>query len=199
MRITNKGPQSLIRNIWGQIQNFSDFRTAISCMYRQQAVEQHRVIKHITISAAKRHNIHTKRDKDTTDTWSCKPCVVWFKTSGLQSFSDFGVADKGLWTCSDTWKSSNYFEDCCVFSVQRISRSEDYGQRIQGSIPGKNKVLFSLSQRPHRPVSTSPLPVGYRWSCVHWDEAAWCEVDHPYLFGAYDMNPSPGPLPCYIN
>jgi len=38
VRVTNKRPQSLIRNTWGQmcfgIQNFSGFRTAIRCTYR---------------------------------------------------------------------------------------------------------------------------------------------------------------------
>ena len=128
----------LFETLWGQmcfgIQNFSEFRTAVRCMYRiirdiASSLWDSTVVSSITISTAKRLNIHTKRETktDTTDTSSCKPCVVWFKTSGFQSFADFGIADKGLWTCSDTWKSSNDFQYCRVFSVQRITRSEDYG------------------------------------------------------------------------
>ena len=186
IRVNNKGPQFLIRKTWGQmcfgIPNFSDFRTAVRFMYQilrdiASRLWDSTVLSKTLLFLQRNVWIFTRRETktDTTDTSSCKPRVVWFKTSGFQSFSDFGIAVKGLWTCSDTWKSSNDFQDHCVCSVQRVAPSEDYGLRIQRSIPGKNKV-YSVFRSTH----TVPCPCKYtaRWvsmvlcplgrSCLVW-------------------------------
>jgi hypothetical protein len=69
------GIKKLVRNplsenpqgqVFYRIQNFSDFRKVIPCIYRalrnlpQRGVGQHPLMKHITVSAARRMNIHSE-------------------------------------------------------------------------------------------------------------------------------------------
>jgi hypothetical protein len=157
------------------IQNFSDFRTVIRCIYRilrdiASSLWDSTVLSNTFLFLQPNLWIFTRRERKT-ETHLTRPanqCVLWFKTSSFQSFSDFGIADKGLWTCSDTWKSSNDFQDCCVFSIQLIAWSEDYGLRIQGSIPSKNKI-YSLFRSAH----TVPCP--YK-STAGWVSMVLCPL-----------------------
>jgi hypothetical protein len=99
---TNKGPQSLIRNTWDQmcfrIQNFSDFRTAIRCMYRILRDIASTVLPNTLLFLQRNVWILKRRETktDTTDTSSYTMRGV-VQTSGFQSFSDFElwVRDSG--------------------------------------------------------------------------------------------------------
>ena len=92
---TNKGPQSLIRNTWDQmcfrIQNFSDFRTVIRCMYHilrdiASRLWDSTMLPNALLFLQRNVWILTRRETKTPLTPRPAPWVVWFKLRVSRAF-----------------------------------------------------------------------------------------------------------------